>query len=287
MEWFTFFRGHPFPSHHPCHLNYGHPSRLNCGHPCHLNCGPPSHLIRGHPFPLELELGLEQVLLVHCRTLGFDHTVEAPHHNMGCQGCNHYWYTRIQNQSHLNCGHPSRLIRGHPFPSELELGLEQVLVAHFRTLGFDHKVEAPHHNKCCQGCNHYWYSRIQTQSHLNCGRPSRLIRGHPFPLELGLEQVQVVSTHCQYMEKSQDHNNGYQGSNHQGYTQIQTQSHLRKVGYHYMVGFRYHNKHCQDCNHYWYTQLELGLEQVQVESTHWQYMEKSQDHNKGYQGCNH
>merc|ERR1711892_1110982 len=178
MEWFTFFRGHPFPSHHPCRLNYGHPSRLNCGHPCHLDCGPPSRLIRGHPFPLELELGLE-------------------------------------------------------------LGLEQVLVVHFRTLGFDHTVEAPPHNKWYQGCNHYWY--IQTQSHLNCGRP------FPLELELGLEQVQVESTHCQYMEKSQDHNNGYQGCNHQGYTQ-----------------------------------LELGLEQVQVESTYFQYMEKSQDHNKGY-----
>merc|ERR1711892_1008113 len=226
MEWFTFFRGHPFPSHHPCRLNYGHPSRQNCGHPCHLNCGPPSRLIRGHPFPLELELGLE-------------------------------------------------------------LGLEQVLVVHFRTLGFDHTVEAPPHNKWYQGCNHYWYT--QTQSHLNCGRPSRLIRGHPFPLELklGLEQVQVESTHCQYMEKSQDHNKGYQGSNHQGYTQIQTQSHLRTVGCHYMVGFRYHNKHCQVCNHYWYTQLELGLEQVLVEvSTQRQYMEKLQDHNKGYQGSN-
>merc|ERR1711892_926744 len=229
MEWFTFFRGHPFPSHHTCRLNYGHPSRLNCGHPCHLNCGPPSRLIRGHPFPLELELGLEpgleQVLVAHCRTLGFDHMVEEPHHNKRCQGCNHYWYTRIQTQSHLNCGRPSRLIRGHPFPLELELGLELV-----GTVGLDHMVEAHHHNK------------------------------------------------------------GYQGRNQVGYTRIQTQSHLRTVGCHYMVEFRYHNKHCRVCNHYWYTQLELGLEQVLVDqfrTVGLNHILDSPHHNKGCQGCNH
>merc|ERR1712106_621387 len=102
----------------------------------------------------------------HLRTVGFDHMVEVPPHNKWYQGCNHYWYTRIQTQSHLNCGPPFRLIRGHPFPLELELGLEQVLVAHFRTVGFDHMVEVPPHNKWYQGCNHYWYTRIQTQSHL-------------------------------------------------------------------------------------------------------------------------